>query len=778
MIKLALAMIVKGVDEEADVFARCLQNVSPHVDGIFITITHTKGEKPSQKVIDLARLYNANISYFEWVKDFSKARNYNFSQVTKEYTHILWADADDVFRGLDKLKETIEENINVDVFSLFYLYDFDEYKQPTVVHQKSQVVKHNGCVEWAGELHEDFRETRNLRRMFVKDIERMHLTTDERVKTARERNVDVAQHGVEEKPDDPRSYWNLGNSLFGAGRHEESREALEKFLKLSTSDDEKYLARLRLSSIDEVLGKGVEALDNARYAIGIKPEYPDAYHHIGSLYYNMGNFQKARDNFLLGLVKRPPYYSIIVYNPRDYDFNPLMMLAKTYFNLSQPDQALTCLEGCLKIQPDNEGIKRTIKEMKKEKKVYDKAIKTFAKLKDIKNKQKLKAELDKLPTEIQQDPRISLLRNTNFVKKKSSGRDIVYYCGLTTHEWNPQILKEKGLGGSEEAVIHLSKQWAKLGWNVTVYNNCGHKEQKFDGVTYKPWWTWNYRDKQDIVILWRSPKAADYKINADKVIVDLHDVVGTGEFTHERLEHIDRVMVKTHFHRSLFPKIPDEKIAVIPNGMDFGLFDQKATKDQYLIVNTSSPERSLDVLPKLFREVKKRVPQAKCKWAYGWGIYDTVHQEDAIRMQWKADTIKAMEDAGVENMGRVTQKEAAKLYLEANVLGYPTEFAEIDCITVKKAQACGALPITTDFGAMPESVAYGIKVHSEKTKDNWIKDFQYHFGLEDEKAQKEWVDAVVKQLQTPIGERSEMKEWTKRFNWDIISKQWNEILNE
>ena len=87
----------------------------------------------------------------------------------------------------------------VDVFAFWYLYDFDEYKNPTVVHKKSQLVKNDGCVHWEGSLHEDFVSDRELSTKFIEGIERLHLTTQERFEVAKERNVEVATHHTEEK---------------------------------------------------------------------------------------------------------------------------------------------------------------------------------------------------------------------------------------------------------------------------------------------------------------------------------------------------------------------------------------------------------------------------------------------------------------------------------------------------------------------------------------------------------------------------------------------------
>lgn len=770
--KIALNLIVKGTDDEALLLDRCLENVSPYVDGIFITSTHKKGEEPNKMVEKIAKLYKANVSTFEWCNDFAKARNFNFSQVPKEYDYILWCDADDVFRGLETLKDTIEHNKMVDVFAFWYMYDFDEYNQPVVVHKKSQLVRNDGCVSWAGALHEDFVENRSVITKFVDGIERMHLTTDERVMIAKARNIEVSLADAELHPEDPRSWWNLGNSYMGNGENDKAKECFVKFLGMSSSDMEKYIVRTRLASLELTAGNNQQAVDNLYYAIGMSPNNSDAYLQLGYVYFEIGNYDKAEEYLLMGLVKKPNYHGMIVYNPRDYDYNPMMLLAKVYFEKNRPDLALPMLKGCLGIYPNNEYVKGLVAEMEKETKRLNDVVTLAKELETITDKVELKKRLEEVDVDLRSHPAICAIRNKVFIKETSSGKDLVYFCGMTDHEWNPELFKTKGFGGSEEAVINLSKAFAKDGWNVTVYNNCGTQEMIVDGVTYKPFWEFNYRDKQDVVIIWRHPRPLDFDINADKIFVDVHDVISPGEFNDKRLEKVTGIFFKTNFHRQLFPLVPDNKCFVVPNGIDFGLFNQDIKKDQYLLINTSSPDRSMDVMPKLFKKIKDKVPQAKMKWAYGWNIYDQTYKDDAGKMKWRNDLQKEIDEAGIESLGKISQQECAKLYLEGNIMAYPSEFAEIDCISVKKAQACGCVPITTDFGAFNESVQYGVKIPSKKTNETWCKNFQVSFGIEDEQQQDEWVNAVVEQLQKPIDDRSEMKEWSHKFEWSKISDQW------
>lgn len=797
--KIALCLIVKGTNEEALLLNRCLENVSPYVDDIFITRTYKKGEKKNSAIANVCADFKTHLSDFEWTDSFAEARNYNFSQVPKEYDWIMWCDADDVWRGLDNLRKVIKDHQYVDGFGFWYLYDWDESKKPIVVHRKTMIVKNDGCTEWVGAIHEDLEPKRQVEIHLVEGIERLHLTSGERVTENAKRNVEIAKKQVSDQPNDPRSYWNLANSQFGVSDFEGSKETFKKFLEGSHSEEEIYLAHVRLADVYRALDMRDDCTRELQTAIGIYPSLPDAYLQIAYNYYNFGDMDQAEKYCLQGMIKRPQLMKMVVYNPRDYDYNPMMLLAKIYYQKSRPDLMIPLLKGCLKIYPEDKNLRKMVKDGEKEKKLLGKALEYVQKLQKIKDRAKLRRALNDLPEDMKSHPAICVIRNQNFQKEESSGRDLVIYCGNTMHTWNPDLFKTQGFGGSEEAVIHLAEEWAKLGWNVTVYNNCGHKEMvhlkvTFIGapkekigslanpicVVYKPFWEWNYRDKQDVTILWRWCKPLDAEINSTKVFVDLHDVIPEGEFNEKRLAKVDKIFVKTQFHRSLFSHIPDKKMCIVPNGMELYL-DESIKKDPYLIINTSSPDRSMDVLPKLFTEIKKRVPKAKCAWAYGWDNYINTYSRDSKKMAWMEKIKKEMKDAGIEDLGRLTQAEVGKLYQRASIFAYPTEFAEIDCISVKKAQGSGCIPVTTDFGALEESVRYGARIHSVKTKDNWNKPYQFHFGLEDEKLQEQWVNEVVDLLsgKDPKEEdRSKMIKWaSENFDWSKIAEKWQEHFN-
>mgnify|MGYP000877274200 CR=1 FL=1 len=771
-VKLALCLIVKGTDREAELLGRCLQYTASFVDGVFVTIT-----QPNEKVEQMAKLYGANVSYFAWVNDFAKARNFNFSQVPKDYTHIFWLDSDDIVRGIDKLRSAIESHPHVDAFSMFYLYAFDEYNNPTVVHHKTRVLKNDGCVSWAGSLHEDFKENRKVTTFFIKDIEVLHLTDEQRIHENKERNLAIAEVEAKEMPDDPRSWWNMGNALKALGRDQEAIDAFDKFLADSESDDEKYIVYLRRAEAYWGMGDRNKALDEGRYALGLKPEFPDAYNLLGALHYELRQYAKAVDYLKQGLSLKAPYYKIIVYNPRDYDYVPLMNLAKAYFALSLPSLSLECLKACALIYPEDKHIEELIKTMEVEAGRFEEVLKIVEKVKDLRDEKKIEKELEKVPDDLKMHPAICNLRNTRLIKKTATGRDLVFYCGPQSEEWTPETVKEKGIGGSEEAIINLSAKLADMGWNVTVYNNCGFRSQKFGKVTYKPFWSWNYRDRQDVVIIWRVPLPLDYPINSPRVYLDLHDTIEPGELNEKRVNVLTKIFVKSNFHRSLYPNVPDEKFVIIPNGFDETLFEGSVKRDPYLIINTSSPERSLTAFIEIFKRVKTQVPQARAQWAYGWDVWDKVHVGNLKRMEWKEKTVKALADAGIESLGRINHAEVAKLYERAAIFLYPTEFAEIHCISAVKAQAAGANIITTDFSALDETVKYGTKIHSEKTKDTWAKPYQFDFSVTDEKMIDRFVEQTILALNEDEVDWDGQIEWAKEtYNWERISKLWHKVF--
>lgn len=152
---ISLAMIVKN---EEDVLKNCLESVKEVCDEIIIVDTGS-----TDKTKEIAKQFTENIYDFQWIDDFSAARNYAFSLATKDY--ILWLDADDVvpkeeLQKFKKLKENLQSN--VDAVSMNYITAIDSNGNPTFYYRRNRLVKRNKGFKWIGPVHEYLAVSGNI----------------------------------------------------------------------------------------------------------------------------------------------------------------------------------------------------------------------------------------------------------------------------------------------------------------------------------------------------------------------------------------------------------------------------------------------------------------------------------------------------------------------------------------------------------------------------------------------------------------------------------------
>lgn len=149
--KFSCCMIVKN---EENVLARCLDSIAPIMDEIIIVDT---GSTDATKKI--AAGYTDKIYDFEWIQDFSAARNFAFSKATGDY--IYTADADEVVDAENQkkfleLKQAILPGI--EIVQMQYgnqldhgtTYNFDQELRPKLFKRQREFV-------WIEPVHETVR---------------------------------------------------------------------------------------------------------------------------------------------------------------------------------------------------------------------------------------------------------------------------------------------------------------------------------------------------------------------------------------------------------------------------------------------------------------------------------------------------------------------------------------------------------------------------------------------------------------------------------------------
>lgn len=334
---------------------------------------------------------------------------------------------------------------------------------------------------------------------------------------------------------------------------------------------------------------------------------------------------------------------------------------------------------------------------------------------------------------------------------------IVYICGFSPVKFGPS---DDDLGGSEQAVVQLSKCWASQGHPVVVYGNV--KECKKDNVEYRDISELNLADTFDTAIFWRSFGIRLLPLLHARVrLVDLHDSWDPKNYVAPKqlLELTDYFMVKSKYHRSLYPYIPDSKIRIVMNGVQVDLFESILSKistnkrDPHRFIYASTYERGLEpILRYTWPKIKAKVPEATLHIFYG--------MNRLAKTPLGKRLIELFKQPGVQEHGRVNLKEIAKQKAISGFHLYVSNSAtEIDCISVRESLLCGSIPILgTDYVFKERD-----GIHVTGTTDN-------------ASTYKKAADIVLRALERGPKYLDDLREKYKKsktiMSWDEISMKW------
>lgn len=747
----------------------CVASVEKYVDEVCITLTGSEGKL--KKIPEELKKYK--VSYFKWIEDFGKAREFNFKQATGDY--ILWLDSDDILKGAENLRSLVEEAEKncVDGYWFNYWYQIDRFGEPVEIHPKMQFVKNDGHCKWSAPIHENLVPLRNSVKWVKTDKcirVHKHGLSDSSEKTLRNLKIMERELIKQGENPDPRLLIYAAKALMMLARLGEAEPLLLAFLKKSGWKEEVYEAYMLLGEIYRRRKDYEHAHIAYLKAVELIPAYPDAYYGKGITYLGQERWGECIDWIETGLTKKIPESPISLYWA-DLTWRPLQVYAYALLNVGRLDEAENTIKEALKMNRQDEKLLITHDLIfdAKERRDTGKCFRKIANYLEKKGEQdKCKILLGAIPKELDTNIFITSIKNQYLPIKKWEKNEIAYFCPKTVEEWCPDNIKKGGIGGSETAVIELAKKWQKAGWKVTIYNWCSSLAGNYDGVEYKNFWEINWQDEFNVLIVWRYPELFDADIKAKLKILDLHDVGWANEFTEKRLKNIDKVLVKTKAHRELYSEIPDEKIEIINNGIDPERFKGKEKKEPFRLLYCSTLDRGLELLLTLFPQIKKEVPEAELHLYYGFKTYYELEKDNPVRMMELKRVEKLIKETeGVINHGRLDQWTLAKDMMKSAIWSYPTGFYEISCISAMETQMAQCLPITSNYAALKETIKFGIKIDGENHTPEY---------------QKEWLEKVIHYLKHPEEREKIMKDapsWIKdNFDWKVIGQKWEALFKK
>jgi glycosyltransferase involved in cell wall biosynthesis len=372
-------------------------------------------------------------------------------------------------------------------------------------------------------------------------------------------------------------------------------------------------------------------------------------------------------------------------------------------------------------------------------------------------------------------------------------------------------LEKRGLGGSESAIIYLSRELAKLGFKVTIFNDCTSDDTNpgyYNNVWFRPLKeVETTNETYDVMVASRSvaafapvelrnqfknfigglPDFTNIQEKSKYKILYMHDTFCDGDNLIEQFvnsNRINEIFTLTDWHTSYITNcdhgirrnfdILKHKIFQTRNGIGIKPdFIDIRDKDPFLFVyNSSVTKGMIPLVKKVWPEIVKHIPHAKLTIIGGYYKFREGSKPDQQESDWHK---LVAENTNINFTGIITQKEISDILRKASFLLYPTAFPETFGISTLEALAHNVTPITCRFGALEETAidvaSYKINYPVEK---NWSCQW-----LNEDYQVEQFVNLAIYAVNTKYLHQQKMyacNQVKDICTWDTIALQWKQHL--
>jgi len=661
----SLCSILKNEINNID---RLLSSVKGCVDEIhFVDTGSTDGS------IELLEKYAAgenpagaklHLHHFQWVNDFSAARNFSFSKATTDY--ILWMDLDDSLENPQGFIDWKNQIMALaDYWLATYHYALDKSGKPICSFARERVVRRDKNFRWNYFVHEGLAPSvqEPFSTLYVTNWSILHHRTAEDLAKDKGRNLRLFEANQDKIDSRMLYYW--GKELFENGKHLEAYTKLVEAAKKEDLDShDRTLAIQYGATAAQLLKHPEEAIDLAIRGLQLNPTRAEFFIIVGDSYLQQNKLAESIPYF--EAAKKCPkgankgQFGFIYTHEGAYGYWPRVQLARVKFQVGDIEGALKEAEEALELQSNDEI----------------NAI--HAEILRVKNKTKIACP-----------------------QSAEKTTDIVITCPPgTLYEWDEEGYKTKGYGGSETAAIEIARNLHEVTNRKVIVFNGRTNTVDYGGVEYRP--------TQEVVEYMREKVPAAHvawrhteRLSLGKTWVWLHDMSAPGL---ERLDNYDRVLCLSGFQaryvQSLFG-VPPERIDITRNGINPKRWDgADFTKVGNRVIYSSSPDRGLERVLRVMDLVVKEVPDATLEIFYGWDNLIKMGQMDFVKH------IQQMLNSRpwATFHGNVDQARLTKEMLKSKTWLYPTSFTESYCITGIEMILSRVHPVVRKYGALPDTL--------------------------------------------------------------------------
>lgn len=344
MKSLSVCMIVR---DEEKVIETCLKSIQSFADEIIIVDTGSL-----DKTKELARKYTENIFDFEWVDDFSKARNYSFSKATCDY--IMWLDADDFVFEQDakKIVEFKNSKDYPDVLMLKYVTAFSASYEPEFTFYRERILHRASNFVWHDPVHEVIVPRGKIEYV---DISVYHFKKKSGINP---RNLRIYKNFISRgNLLSPRQQFYYARELYFNNMIDEAIGEFSKFLASHQGWVENNIeACLNLSKCYQIKGDYEKALTALFGSFCMGKPRGEILCEIGSILIFLKRYNEAIVWYKLAKKIKPDLKSGAFVVQDNYDFIPNLELCVCYSNLGKIGLAKRYHNLCKKQKPEHPSV--------------------------------------------------------------------------------------------------------------------------------------------------------------------------------------------------------------------------------------------------------------------------------------------------------------------------------------------------------------------------------------------------------------------------------------
>ncbi len=295
--------------------------------------------------------------------------------------------------------------------------------------------------------------------------------------------------------------------------------------------------------------------------------------------------------------------------------------------------------------------------------------------------------------------------------------------------FHARSLDERPLGGIETGVIRLAEELSKLGHEVVVFTAL--ENPPLSEPLYLPHRALRDLGSVDVLVAVRDWSPLFLSVDTKLRFLwtgDSYDQpqnIGMGD---RRISsRLDAVLGVSRWHCQTMAEksgCPPGKFRVLRNGIKLEYFSGSEIRGRKRLIYSSTPYRGLALMPRVYRELVAKHRDIELHIFSGYGVYAAASNEQHPgEAEFKRIKDELLRMPGVFIPGNVPQRQLAREFMRSSLLLYPNTFEETSCITALEAQAAGCAIVSSNLGALSETVgAAGILIGEAPGSESYIRE--------------------------------------------------------